>query len=192
MNIAELLKLIKNYPDFPEKGIVFRDISPILSDPTALQFSIDSMIEQVKDVSFNKIAAIDARGFIFGGAMAQRLNKGLILCRKPSKLPGRLETVSYGYEYNSSSLSVSAEMIDKEDKILIVDDVLATGNTFLAAEQIFEKLGAEVKAISCLIELNYLNGRDLLVKHTASIPIYSVLKLEDSSVKALAVDNQAR
>src|SRR4051812_27868807 len=106
MDVPALQKLIKDYPDFPQKGVVFRDISPILADPEAFKFAVDTMAQQIESIQFDKIAAIDARGFLMGGALAIRLKKGLVLCRKPTKLPGELETVSYGYEYSSGSLSM--------------------------------------------------------------------------------------
>lgn len=177
MDKTALQKLVKDYRDFPQKGVIFRDISPILADPEAFSLAIDCMVEQLKTIAFDKIAAIDARGFLFGGVLADRLGKGLVLCRKSAKLPGQLETAQYGYEYSAASLSIQRGVIKPGDKILLVDDVLATGNTFQAAEQIIANLGAEVAAISCLLELTYLNGRQLLESNSLSVPTYSVLKL---------------
>jgi adenine phosphoribosyltransferase len=174
----DLQQYIKSYKDFPAKGVIFRDISPVLANPKAFKFAIDSMVAQVEQLEFNKILAIDARGFLFAGSLADRLQKGLILCRKPSKLPGDLATESYGYEYSTDSLSVQKNAIQSSDKILIVDDVLATGNTLLAAYKLVTKLGGSIAGVACFIELGYLNGRQLLKENNENIKIYSVLNLE--------------
>jgi adenine phosphoribosyltransferase len=177
MDVAALQKLIKNYPDFPEKGVVFRDIAPILVDPDMFKFAIESMAEQVKALRVDKIAVVDARGFLFGGALANRLGKGLVMCRKPAKLPGELVTADYGYEYSQGSLSMQRTAVQPGDKILIVDDVLATGNTFLAAHQLINQLGGGVVTFLCLVELAYLNGRQLLEEHANNTPVRSVITI---------------
>lgn len=178
MRAQDLQKLIKNYPDFPQPGVVFRDISPILADPEAFKAAIDAMVEQAEKLEFDKIAAIDARGFLFGGAMAYRLKKGLVIFRKPAKLPGELLTETYDYEYSTGSLSIQKGVISKGDKVLIVDDVLATGNTFLAAHNLVTKLGGDVVAHSCFVELTYLHGRQLLEKETRATSINSIIRLK--------------
>jgi adenine phosphoribosyltransferase len=162
MDILELKHRIRAYKDFPKKGVLFQDISPVLADPEAFSFVIDSLVEQTKADSFNKILAIDARGFLFGGALAYRLGKSLILCRKPGKLPGELATVSYDYEYSSGSLSIQHDACGEGDHVLIVDDVLATGNTLRAAYQAVTDLGGQVSAVACVIELVSLHGRNML------------------------------
>src|SRR3989344_4861272 len=150
MKQTKLLKFIKSYPDFPKKGIIFRDISPLLADASAFALALDLLEAKAKKIpQFNKILAIDARGFIFGGALADRLKKGLIICRKPSKLPGSLIEEKYGYEYSS--------------------DVLASGNTLLAASHLVNKLGGGVSGILCLLELNYLKGRELVAGNISQI-----------------------
>lgn len=177
MKIPELKQRIRNYPDFPKAGIIFRDISPILAEPKAFRAAIDLMVAKLVDLQFDTILAIDARGFIFGGVLADRLNKKLVLCRKPSKLPGTLLTEMYGYEYDSASLSLQADALKPGEKVLIVDDVLATGSTFLAAHELVAKLGGRTAAIICLVELAYLEGRKNLDAKLSSVTINSIMNL---------------
>lgn len=177
MKHTKLLDLIKSYPDFPKKGIIFRDISPLLADASAFALALDLLQAKAKKMpQFNKILAIDARGFIFGGVLADRLKKGLIICRKPNKLPGSLIEEKYGYEYSSDVLTIQRDAIIAGDRILIVDDVLASGNTLLAAGQLVQKLGGEVSGILCLLELNYLKGRELVAGNINQIE--AILKIE--------------
>lgn len=178
--MPDLRKFIKDYPDFPKKGIVFRDISPLLADAEALSAAVDLLADKMKILpAFDKIVAVDARGFIFGAALALKLNKGLVLCRKGAKLPGDVISEDFGYEYSRESLSIKKEAIKTGEKFLVIDDVMATGNTLLAAYKIIEKLGGEVVGILCLVELTYPNGRQLLEKYIEDTEILSVLTLVD-------------
>lgn len=170
---------IKSYPDFPKKGVIFRDISPLLSDAKAFSTAIDALVVITKKLpDFDKIVAIDARGFIFGGALADRLHKGMVPCRKPNKLPGELLTQKYGYEYDSTSLSIQSGAIKSGEHVLILDDVLASGNTLLSAYKLANEAGAKVVGIMCFLELDYLNGRQLLEKNIKGIPLKTVLRLQ--------------
>jgi adenine phosphoribosyltransferase len=178
MDLQSLQQLIKDYQDFPQAGVVFRDISPVLRDPAAFKFALDGLVELAKKYEFNKIAAVDARGFLLGSPLADRLGKALVLCRKPDKLPGELITTSYGYEYSASSLSIQRDAIQEGDRVLVVDDVLATGNSFLAACDIITQLGGRIPAMLCLVEITTLPGRKLLDEKTNNTPIESLLKLE--------------
>ncbi len=179
MEPQDFRKYIKDYQDFPKKGVIFRDISPLLADPKAYSAAIEAMEAKAKTMpAFDKIVAVDARGFIFGGALALRLCKGLILIRKAAKLPGELATQTYGYEYASDTLSLQRDAIKPGDRFLIVDDVLASGNTLLAAYQIITKLKGQVAGILCLVELSYLDGRKLLKENLKTPKIQSVLRLE--------------
>lgn len=179
MDANDLQKLIKDYPDFPQPGVIFRDISPILNDAAAFKASVDALTEIARTLDFDKIVAIDARGFLFGGALACSLDKGIVLCRKNSKLPGELVTAGYAYEYSSDSLSLQKASLQPGERVLIVDDVLATGSTFLAAKQLVDRLGGTVAALACLIELGYLNGRQTLEAQAAGTALHSVIKLSD-------------
>ncbi|MBT1248399.1 MULTISPECIES: adenine phosphoribosyltransferase [unclassified Thermosipho (in: thermotogales)] len=158
----ELKKFIRDIPDFPEKGIIFRDITPLLKDAEAFKFSIDSLSEKLKDIDFDIIVAPEARGFIFGGALSYKLNKGLVPVRKPGKLPYKVISEKYSLEYGEAELQMHIDAISKGQKVIIFDDVLATGGTALSLKKLVEKSGGEVVAMSFLIELSYLNPRKIL------------------------------
>lgn len=179
MDAQNLQRYIKDYPDFPKKDVIFRDISPLLADPEAFSASVNALIEKTKYLpAFNKIVAIDARGFIFASVIAQRLHIGLVLCRKPSRLPGKLVTEPYGYEYSSDSLSIQLDAIKAGESVLIIDDVLASGNTALAAYKAVTKLGGKVSGILCLLELEYLHGRQFLEGNIKDVSVQTVLSFK--------------
>ncbi|OGL35638.1 adenine phosphoribosyltransferase [Candidatus Saccharibacteria bacterium RIFCSPHIGHO2_12_FULL_47_16b] len=178
--MPNLLKYIKSYPDFPKKGIIFRDISPLLADPEAFASAIDALATHAKTMPrFDKIVAIDARGFILGGALADRLHKGLIMSRKPAKLPGDLSIEKYGYEYSRDAMTIQKQAIKTSEKFLIVDDVLASGNTILAAYKLINRLGGKVAGILCLLELEYLHGRQFLQENIKDAVVTTVLSLDN-------------
>jgi adenine phosphoribosyltransferase len=180
MNLKAVTKLIKNYKDFPKSGIVFRDISPVLSDPGAFAFIIDELELLTKKLNYNKILAIDARGFIFASALAYKNRKGLIMCRKANKLPGKLITERFDYEYDKGSISVQKNSLSRKDRVLIVDDVLATGNTALSAIKLVLLSGAKPLGLLSFIELEYLNGRKLLEKNKPDdLRIISLIKIKE-------------
>jgi adenine phosphoribosyltransferase len=142
-----LAQYIRAIPDWPKKGILFRDITPLLGDPEAFS------------------AAIEARGFIFGAAVAARLRAGFIPIRKKGKLPCRTESASYALEYGTDCIEMHSDAIQAGDKVLLVDDLLATGGTMRAACELMEKVGAQVVGIACVIELRDLQGRERLTPH---------------------------
>jgi adenine phosphoribosyltransferase len=144
MNRSEILALIETYPDFPTEGISFKDISPILADPTALASVVDELAAEIADLSFETIVGIDARGFIFGPLLAYKMKKRFVMCRKKGKLPGETVTYAYEYEYSSAELSIQKSAIPEGSRVLIVDDVLATGNTALACGKMIEQLKSTV------------------------------------------------
>lgn len=169
---------IKSYPDFPKKDVIFRDISPLLADAKAFTAAIDAIVNLTKKLpNFDKIVAIDARGFIFGGALADRLHKGMVPCRKPNKLPGELLTQNYGYEYDSTSLSIQRGAIKPGEHVLIIDDVLASGSTLLSAYKLVNEAGAKVVGIICFLELSYLNGRQLLTDEAPKVRVNALINL---------------
>ena len=157
MNLNEISRLIKDVPDFPKKGIVFKDMTPVLADPTAFKALTSHMCELMPK-NIKKIVAIESRGFILGAAMAQQLGLGLVLVRKPGKLPRKTLSHSYSLEYGEDTLQIHAEDLTPGEEIAIVDDVLATGGTAHATEQLCEKLGANVKALVFLMEIDFLQG----------------------------------
>lgn len=169
---------IESYPDFPKQGVIFRDISPLLADAKAFSDAIDAIVGITKKLpDFDKIVAIDARGFIFGGALADRLHKGMVPCRKPNKLPGELLTQKYGYEYDSTSLSIQSRAINHGERVLIIDDVLASGNTLSSAYRLVNEAGAKVIGIICFLELSYLNGRQLLKDEAPKVRVNTLINL---------------
>lgn len=154
-----LADAIRNVPDFPKPGINFKDITPILADPKLLQRSIDLLIETVKHHKIDKVVGIDARGFIFGSPIALALNAGFVPVRKSGKLPWKTFAESYSLEYGENTIEIHQDAIQPGEKVLLVDDLLATGGTAAAAVSLLEKLGANIVSISFLIELSFLNGR---------------------------------
>lgn len=159
MNLKDF---VANVPDFPKKGILFRDITPLLSDSDAFNHSIDQMVSFGKEHQANIVCGPEARGFIFGTPVAYALNVGFVPIRKPGKLPRKAVTYSYDLEYGSNSLSMHDDAVKKGDRVLIVDDLLATGGTLEATIKLIESKGAKVVGIACVIELDALHGRNKL------------------------------
>lgn len=157
---------IRNIPDFPKKGIIFRDITTAIKDADAFRYIIDYFYDVFKDEKIDYVAAVESRGYIFGAPLAYRLGAGFIVIRKPGKLPAEVESVDYELEYGTDSLEIHKDAIEKGKKVLIVDDLLATGGTVCASCKLIEKLGAEVAAIAFMIELSDLNGREKLPQGT--------------------------
>lgn len=151
---------IRNIPDFPKEGILFKDITPLLKDRDAFKSAIDAMAEEYKDVEIDYVVGIEARGFIIGTPLSYALDKGFIPIRKPGKLPDDKLTASYDLEYGSNELEIHKDAIDEGDKILLVDDLLATGGTTKASVDLIEKLGGDIVGIAFLLELLDLNGRE--------------------------------
>lgn len=167
----ELTKFIRSIPDFPTKGILFRDITPLLADAEALKCAIDLLTAPFKNKEIDVIAAVEARGFIFGSAVAKALGAGFVPIRKKGKLPYRTESISYGLEYGKDTIEVHQDAIKPGAKVLMVDDLLATGGTMAAACKLIEKLGGNIAGLTFLVELSELNGREQLGNYT----IHSVI-----------------
>lgn len=159
---SELKNYIRNINDFPKKGIVFRDITTLLKNPSALKKVIDELHESAKDLGINKVVGVESRGFIFGGMLADRLNVGFVPVRKPGKLPAETEREFYDLEYGKDSIEIHKDAIQKGDRVLIHDDLLATGGTAKATINLVEKLGGEVVEVLFLVELSFLKGREKL------------------------------
>ena len=157
-----LYSLIRDIKDFPTEGILFRDITPLLGNSDGLKESIDLISEELKDVDFDLIVGPESRGFIFGVPTAYKMNKGFVPVRKPGKLPYEHIAQTYDLEYGTSTIEIHVDAIKKGQKVVIVDDLLATGGTTKAMIELIEKLGGEVVKIVYLIELEGLKGRELL------------------------------
>ena len=158
----DLKKKIRNIPDFPQKGIIFRDIGPLLEDKKALKKAIDQLVKKFKGKKIDKIVGIDARGFILAGILADRLKAGMVMVRKKGKLPYKTECQEFDLEYGKGILEIHKDSIKKGEKVLLVDDVLATGGTMLATAKLIEKLKGKIMGIAFLITLDYLSGKEKL------------------------------
>lgn len=158
----DLKKLIRDIPNFPEEGILFRDITTLLKDPEGLTHSVDLLCDKVKDLDFDLVLGPESRGFIFGVPVAYKLKKGFIPVRKPGKLPYDTHKQSYDLEYGKNALEIHSDAIEAGQKVIIIDDLLATGGTLKAMVDLIARLGGEVVMIACLIELVDLKGRELL------------------------------
>ena len=172
--MKDLKNYVRSIPDFPKPGIIFRDITTLINDADGFQQAIDNMCEKVKDIDFDVIAGAEARGFIFGAAMAYKMHKPLVLIRKKGKLPTRVITQEYELEYGTGTLEMHIDSFKPGAKVLIVDDLLATGGTTKAITQLVEKAGGVVAGISVLIELIDLKGRERLTH----FPVFSSISFE--------------
>jgi len=160
--IREIKGYIRDIPDFPEKGIIFKDITPLIGNAEALKIACDLMAEPFANAGITKVVGLESRGFIFGTPVAERLGAGFVPVRKPGKLPARTEKVSYSLEYGEDSIEIHADALSRDDTVLIVDDLLATGGTAAAAVELVKRLGARIAGLSLLIELDFLEGRKKL------------------------------
>ena len=161
----DLKKYIRSIKDFPINGIMFRDITTLLKDPVALKETLNQLNQHLNGIKVDKVVGIESRGFIFGSLLAQKLNVGFIPIRKPGKLPAETESETYELEYGTDSIEIHKDAINNEDKILLHDDLLATGVTSQAACNLVEKLGGKIVQFSFIIELTFLKGRDKLKKY---------------------------
>lgn len=169
----DLKALIKDIPDFPQPGIIFRDITTLLQDPAGLQYTVAQLSEKGAELEPDCVAGIESRGFIFGMPVAHQLQKGFVPVRKGGKLPRAVHAVEYTLEYGKDRLEVHQDAFEPGSKVLIVDDLLATGGTAAAAAQLIHKAGAAVAGFIFVIELNDLAGRDNL---PSDIPVISLLQ----------------
>jgi len=163
--IEQLTAHIRNIPDFPKPGIQFKDITPLVRNPAMLRLAIGALVEPFRDRQLTAIAGMEARGFIFGSLAAMELDIGFIPLRKPGKLPYDVQSISYDLEYGSASLEVHNDALDNSDRVLLVDDLIATGGTAAASCALIEKLGASVAGCAFVVELDALKGRKKLHKY---------------------------
>jgi len=168
----KLEKYIRDISDFPKKGIIFKDITTLLSDKKAHKKTIDELVKLLKNKKIDYIVAAEARGFIFGGTLAYKLGCGFVPIRKPGKLPYKTYSHTYSLEYGTDSLEIHRDAFPPNSRVLILDDLLATGGTTLALVNLVKKLKGKIAAIVFVIELTFLNGRKKLKKY----PTYSLIK----------------
>ena len=158
----DLEQYIRTVKDFPKKGIMFRDITTLLKEPVALKKTATRLFEFTKNKNITKVVGIESRGFMFGISLSEKLDVGFVPCRKKGKLPAETESITYSLEYGEDSLEIHKDGIQEGDKVLLHDDLLATGGTALAACKLIEKLGGQVVQASFIIELSFLKGREKL------------------------------
>ena len=163
--MSEVEKYIKSIPDFPQPGIIFRDVTSVIEDPKGLQIAIDDMSAMLDGVDYDVIAGAESRGFIFGAPIAYKNGKGFVLVRKKGKLPRETVEMSYDLEYGSATIEMHKDSIKPGQKVVLVDDLIATGGTIEAAAKLVEKLGGVVVKMIFLIELTDLKGRERLSKY---------------------------
>jgi len=166
---ARLEQLVRDVPDFPKPGIVFKDMTPLLADPAALALAVELMANPYRSEKVDLVIGAESRGFIFGIALAQALCAGFIPVRKPGKLPREVRGVDYALEYGSDRLELHADAVVPGKRVVLVDDLLATGGTMSATVQLAEDAGAEIAGVTVLIELIALNGRSRLGSHAESV-----------------------
>jgi adenine phosphoribosyltransferase len=167
----DLKTLIRDIPDFPKPGILFRDITTLLRDPAGLKYSIDTLAAKVGDLQPQYIVGMESRGFIFGAALAYQMGIGFIPVRKPGKLPAAVRAIDYDLEYGTDRLEIHADAFTPGNRILIVDDLIATGGTAAATAKLLQELGGELVGCAFIIELDALNGRS----HLPNVPIISLV-----------------
>ena len=170
-DLQRLSAAVRDVPDFPKPGILFKDITPILGQGELFQIAVNAFVEAARASRPHKIAGIDARGFILGGAVAYELGLGFVPVRKKGKLPWQCEAVAYALEYGEAVVEVHTDAIERGERVVLIDDLLATGGTAAAASQLIRQLGGEITDILFLIELSFLEGRQKL----GTSPVHSLL-----------------
>ncbi|MCK4668348.1 adenine phosphoribosyltransferase [Candidatus Dependentiae bacterium] len=170
--MTDLAKYIRDVPDFPKEGIIFKDITTLLKDPKAFKDAVDTIAELYKDKGITKVVGIESRGFIFGAPLAYLIGAGFVIVRKPGKLPAETLSESYELEYGTDSIEIHKDAIEPGEKVLIIDDLLATGGTAKATAAVVKKLKGDIIGIAFLIELEFLKG----IKKLEEYNITSIIK----------------
>lgn len=176
MSDFDYASLITDIPDYPEPGIVFKDITPLFADPEGLRQTVLAIADHFRDAGVTKVVGPEARGFIVGVPVAMELGAGFIPARKPGKLPRKTLSVSYELEYGTDSLEIHEDAIQPDDKVLIVDDLIATGGTAAATGKLISEIGAELVGYACILELEFLNPRSTLAS-TSDQELFSLVKV---------------
>ena len=161
----DLKQYIRDVPDFPKQGILFKDITTLLKEPEPFQYAIDTIFDKYRDKKIDKVVSVEARGYIFGGALAYKLNCGFVPVRKPGKLPSQTIAMDYTLEYGTNTIEIHKDALKPDERVLVFDDLLATGGTVEATCQLIEKLGARIICCVFLIDLTFLKGSEKLKKY---------------------------
>jgi adenine phosphoribosyltransferase len=169
VNDTELADAIRSIPDYPKPGIIFRDITTLLSNPTAYSKSVELLTAPLRDLKIDKIVGLEARGFIFGGAVARELGIGFVPVRKKGKLPREVVSISYALEYGEDVMEMHVDAVEKGERVIVIDDLIATGGTAEAAIKLLQQQGAEVVGASFVIDLPDLGGKEKLVALGAEV-----------------------
>ncbi len=170
--VPPFAELIRNIPDFPLPGVQFKDITPLLGDASAFKAVIDAFVDRYAGQRVDVVAGIESRGFIFSAPVAYRLGAGLVPIRKPGKLPAETVAAEYSLEYGTNTLQIHRDAFDRGARVLLVDDLLATGGTIAAAAELVRELGGTIVELAFVIELSFLSGRDRL----AGYPVFSLIQ----------------
>lgn len=172
MKKEEIVSLIRNVPDFPKKGILFKDITPLLANPEAFRAIIDEFVTICKNKGITKVVALESRGFIFGAPLAYVLGVGFVPIRKRGKLPYKKLSIEFDLEYGKDIIEIHQDALNKNDKVLLVDDLLATGGTMSAAIKLIEQLGAKIEMCAFMCELEFLKGKEKLSTPSTSLIVF--------------------
>lgn len=178
-SVDGLAKILRDIHDFPKPGIVFKDITPLLADPAALSLAVEFLTQPFRDKHVDLVVGAESRGFIFGTAVARNLSAGFVPIRKPGKLPHKTKRVEYALEYGTDAMEIHEDAVSRGDKVLMIDDLLATGGTMAACCELVKSLGGEIIGVAFLIELTFLNGR----KKFDGLPVHSVIRIGDGKEK---------
>lgn len=176
MSSIDLEELITSIPDYPESGVIFKDITTLMKDPDGFAEVIDRIADHFKDAGITKVIGAEARGFAIGAPVAYRLHAGFVPARKPGKLPRVTYSASYALEYGTDELHIHTDALEAGDKVIIVDDLFATGGTAVAQIELVEKFGAELVGLGCLMELEFLHPRETIAGH-ADVDVFSLVKV---------------
>lgn len=169
--------LIVDIPDYPEPGVIFKDITPLLADPEGFAAAVDDLADHFKGMGINKIVGAEARGFLVGAPVAYRMGAGFVPARKPGKLPREVYRQTYSLEYGTDELQIHKDALEAGDKVLIIDDLVATGGTAVATAKLVEQTGAEVMGFGFILELAFLNPRECIAKECTQ-EVYSLIKVK--------------
>ncbi|MEW6455207.1 MAG: adenine phosphoribosyltransferase [Acidobacteriota bacterium] len=172
MNAEELKKIIRDVPDFPKKGIIFKDITTLLKDRKAFKSAVDMMVDYYRGKDIDKVVGIESRGFIFASVVAYQLNAGFIPVRKPGKLPATVERMTYQLEYGEDTLEIHKDAVIPGERVVLIDDLIATGGSAQAVIKLIEKMGGIIVGAGFLVELEFLNGREKLNEYD----VFTIIK----------------